>query len=85
MLRLLEEAVAERRVLEQRLDLLAEQNRTLENHLIELKAAVHLQREIPAQVMLRRPVILIDTFEENRLPFHLEFINSFEALLLSSW
>jgi hypothetical protein len=46
-----------------------------------LKTAVHLQREIPAQVMLRRPVILIDAFEENRLPFHLEFINSFEALL----
>jgi len=30
--------------------------------------------------MLRRPVVLIDAFEDNRLPFHLEFINSFEAL-----
>ncbi|KAH8728150.1 hypothetical protein GQ44DRAFT_702688 [Phaeosphaeriaceae sp. PMI808] len=31
--------------------------------------------------MLRQLVILIDAFEDNRLPFHLEFINSVEALL----
>lgn len=80
MFHLLEEALAERRALESRMESLIAQNRTLESHLVELMAAVKQQREIPAQVMLRRPVILIDAFEENRLPFHLEFINSFEAL-----
>jgi hypothetical protein len=80
MFRLLEEALAERKALEQRMDILVAQNRVLEGHLVELKTAVHLQLEVPAQVMLRRPIILIDAFEENRLPFHLEFINSFEAL-----
>jgi hypothetical protein len=80
MFRLLEEALAERRRLESQMETLIAQNQRLESHLLELKAAVQHQREIPAQVMLRRPVILIDAFEENRLPFHLEFINSFEAL-----
>ncbi|CAO2652624.1 Nn.00g009070.m01.CDS01 [Neocucurbitaria sp. VM-36] len=91
MFRMLEEALAERRSFEHRIELLSmqnrnqvelltTQNRVLETHLIELKAAVQEQREIPPQVLLRRPVILIDAFEENRLPFHLEFINSFEAL-----
>ena len=80
MFPMLEEALAERKTLESQMAMLAMQNRTLETHLIELKAAVQQQKEIPAQVLLRRPVILIDAFEENRLPFHLEFINSFEAL-----
>jgi hypothetical protein len=80
MVRLLEELVTEKRALEAKMELLLAQNKTLETHLIELKIAVVQQKEIPAQVMLRRPVVLIDAFEENRLPFHLEFINSFEAL-----
>jgi hypothetical protein len=80
MFRLLEEALAERNALYAKMELLVEQNKTLETHLVELKNAVLHQKEIPAQVMLRRPVVLIDAFEENRLPFHLEFINSFEAL-----
>jgi hypothetical protein len=70
--------------MEASMEVLIAQNKTLEIHLLELKTAVQQQREIPAQVMLRRPVILIDAFEENRLPFHLEFINSFEALFAVS-
>jgi hypothetical protein len=77
---LLEEALAERRGLKSQNQTLIAQNQTLEMHLLDWNAAVQQQREIPAQVMLRRPVILIDAFEENRLPFHLEFITSFEAL-----
>jgi hypothetical protein len=77
---LLEEAVAERKALERTMEELMAQNRRLEYHLVEFKSAVLQQRNIPAPVMLRSPVILIDAFEENRLPFHLEFIDSFEAL-----
>jgi hypothetical protein len=62
------------------MELLLTQNKTLETHLVELKIAVAQNRKIPAQVMLRQPVVLIDAFEENRLPFHLEFIDSFGAL-----
>jgi hypothetical protein len=80
MFRLLEEALVERKALKAQMELLVAQNKTLETHLVELKNAVLQEKEIPAQVMLRRPVILIDAFEENRLPFHLEFIDSFEAL-----
>ncbi|KAF2800524.1 hypothetical protein K505DRAFT_370195 [Melanomma pulvis-pyrius CBS 109.77] len=70
MFNLLEEVLAANR-------LLVAQNNTIYE---ELKAATQVQREIPPQVLLRRPVILIDPFDGNRLPFHLEFINSFEAL-----
>jgi hypothetical protein len=52
MFRLLEEALAERRRLESQMETLIAQNQTLESHLLELKAAVQHQREIPAQVML---------------------------------
>ncbi|KAJ4373372.1 hypothetical protein N0V83_003667 [Neocucurbitaria cava] len=80
MFRMLEEALAERTSFERQMEQLTVQNRILETHLLEIKAAVQQQREIPPQVLLRRPVILIDAFEENRPPFHLVFINSFEAL-----
>jgi hypothetical protein len=79
MFRLFEQALAERRGMESQMQILIAQNQTLMTHVLDLNAAVQQQREIPAQVMLRRPVILIDCFE-NRLPFHLEFITSFEAL-----
>jgi hypothetical protein len=75
-----EEVLAERKGLESQMKTLTAQNQTLEKHLLDWNAAVQQQREIPAQVMLRRSVILIDAFDENRLPFHLEFVTSFEAL-----
>ncbi|KAH7066871.1 hypothetical protein BKA63DRAFT_537293 [Paraphoma chrysanthemicola] len=58
----------------------AEGEKDLQVHLTEIKTMIHVQQELPSQVLLRRPVVLIDAFEGNRLPFHLEFINCFEAL-----
>jgi hypothetical protein len=80
MFRLLEQVLANEEAMKQRVDDLITQNKTLEVQLVEVKTIIQVQQEIPPQVMLRRPVILIDAFEENRLPFHLEFIDSFEAL-----
>jgi hypothetical protein len=80
MLRLLEQALANGEAMEQRIDNLVTQNRTLEAHLVEVKKILQVQQELPSQILLRRPIILIDAFEESRLPFHLEFIDSFEAL-----
>jgi hypothetical protein len=80
MFRLLEEALANEAAMKQRMDDLVTQNKSLEVHFVEMKAMLVVQQEMPSQVLLRRPVILIDAFEENRLPFHLEFIDSFEAL-----
>jgi hypothetical protein len=80
MFRLLEKALANEEAMKQRMDDLVAQNKTLEVHLVEVKTILQVQQELPSQVLLRRPVILIDAFEENRLPFHLEFIDSFEAL-----
>jgi hypothetical protein len=78
--RLLEEALANEEAMKQRVDALVAQSKALEVHIVEVKTIMQIQQEIPSQVLLRRPVILIDAFEENRLPFHLEFIHSFEAL-----
>jgi hypothetical protein len=80
MFRLLEEALANEAAMKQRIDDLVTQNKSLEVHFVEMKAMLVVQQEMPSQVLLRRPVVLIDAFEENRLPFHLEFIDSFEAL-----
>jgi hypothetical protein len=74
MVRLLERLVAERAALESRIEVLSQ------DHIIELKTVILQQKELPAQVMLRPPVVIIDAFEQNRLPFHLEFITSFECL-----
>jgi hypothetical protein len=80
IVRLLEELLAGDKTKDRRLQELEAQNMTLQADLVEVKTIVQVQWQVPAQVMLRRPVTLIDAFDGNRLPFHLEFINSFEAL-----
>lgn len=80
MFQLLQEALADKELLQRRLDELIAQQKSLKIHLIEVKKIVQVQQVMPSQMMLRHPVVLIDAFEGNRLPFHLEFIQSFEAL-----
>jgi hypothetical protein len=80
MLRLLEEALANEVVMKQRIDGLVTQTKSLEIRIVEVKTILQVEQEIPSQIPLRRPVILIDAFEEKMLPFHLDFIDSFEAL-----
>jgi hypothetical protein len=80
MFRLLEEVLANEEATKQRMNDLIAQNKTLEVHLVEVKTMLMVQQELPSQIPLRRPVILIDAFEERMLPFHLDFIDSFEAL-----
>ncbi|KAH7071604.1 hypothetical protein FB567DRAFT_206842 [Paraphoma chrysanthemicola] len=77
---LLKESFANQEEMKRQLEDVLKQNKNLEVHLIEVKTMVQMQEELPPQVLLRRPVVLIDAFEGNRLPFHLEFINCFEAL-----
>ncbi|KAI9865708.1 MAG: hypothetical protein M1813_002166 [Trichoglossum hirsutum] len=53
---------------------------TLVDNITQLRSSLKQQNEIPPQVMLQRPVQLLDAC--GRLaPFHLEFINSSEAFL----
>ena len=56
------------------------QNKLLEEQCLEIKAAITLQKDIPPQVLLQKPVVLNDALGRIA-PFHLEFINSPEALL----
>jgi hypothetical protein len=77
---MLERALENEEAAKSQLEEIDKHNKRLETHLIEVRMMVQAQQELPSQVLLRRPVILIDAFEENRFPFHLEFINSFEAL-----
>ncbi|KAH4045249.1 hypothetical protein HBI56_157010 [Parastagonospora nodorum] len=80
MFRLLQEALADKDAMKRTMDQLVVQQKSIQTHLVEVKGMVQVHQEIPAQMLSRRPVILIDAFDENRLPFHLDFINSFEAL-----
>jgi hypothetical protein len=80
MFQLLQEALSDKELLQRRMDGLIAQQKSLKVHLIEVKQIVQVQQKMPSQMMLRHPVVLIDAFEGNRLPFHLEFIPSFEAL-----
>jgi hypothetical protein len=78
---MLNEALANERAVERRLADIGMQNERLGTHLNEVKAIVQSQRELPPQVLLQRPVILIDAFDGRPLPFHLDFIDSLEALV----
>ncbi|QRC92179.1 hypothetical protein JI435_023260 [Parastagonospora nodorum SN15] len=80
MFRLLQEVLADKDAMKRTMDQLVVQQKSIQTHLVEVKGMVQAHEEIPAQILLRRPIILIDAFDENRLPFHLDFINSFEAL-----
>jgi hypothetical protein len=50
------------------------------NMLLEIKAMMETQNPIPAQVLLQKPFILNDA-RGRIMPFHLEFIDSPEALI----
>lgn len=80
MLCLLEASLANQEAMKQQLEDALKEKKDLQVHLTEIKTMIQVQQELPSQVLLRRPVVLIDAFEGNRLPFHLEFINCFEAL-----
>ncbi|KAH4941512.1 hypothetical protein HBI67_003400 [Parastagonospora nodorum] len=80
MFRLLQEVLADKDAMKRTMDQLVVQQKSIQTHLVEVKGMVQAHEEIPAQILLRRPIILIEAFDENRLPFHLDFINSFEAL-----
>lgn len=55
--------------------------RIVEGHLIEVKAMLHLQQEIPQRVLHEKIISVIDPFETHQLTIPLETIDSFEALL----
>ena len=64
----------------QQIEQLAECNRSLVKEVVQLQNMMQLQHEIPAQVLLQKPVLLLDACGR-MAPFHLEFINSKEAFL----
>ncbi|TPX20146.1 hypothetical protein DIZ76_016034 [Coccidioides immitis] len=68
--------------LEQRqfFQLLLTQNRQLQQSLDDIRHLVRLQTEIPPQVTLQKPVILLDAFGKTA-PFHLDFIDSLDAFV----
>ncbi|MCJ1226930.1 hypothetical protein MMC12_003585 [Toensbergia leucococca] len=55
-------------------------NQQLANEVVEQRAISRLQAEIPAQVLLQKPVILLDACGKVA-PFHLDFVTSIEALV----
>ncbi|MCJ1341108.1 hypothetical protein MMC09_006404 [Bachmanniomyces sp. S44760] len=55
-------------------------NQQLVQEIAQLRMTVQLQRDLPPQVLLQRPVVLLDACGRFA-PFHLEFITSAEALL----
>lgn len=77
MFQMFQQAMKEKAQLEESMKDLATQNRSL---LLELKATIQLQRELPPQVLLQKPVILHDPLGRSA-PFHIEFINSVDALM----
>jgi hypothetical protein len=80
MFRLLQDSFKQKDRLEQQIKDLMAQNNSLETHILEIKAAVKIQNEVPPQILLQRPVVLNDALGRIA-PFHLEFISSVEALL----
>ena len=53
----------------------------VEGHIIEVKALIRMQEEVPQRVLYGTMIRLIDPFEANWLPVPLDTIDSFEALL----
>jgi hypothetical protein len=76
---LLQETLKKNERLEAQFEELKFQNQCLEQHILEVKATVQMQRNLPPQVLLQQPVILHDALGRIA-PFHLEFINSAAAL-----
>lgn len=59
---------------------LMQQNKQLLQSVEEIGQIMQLQSEIPAQILLGQPVVLLDCFGKTA-PFHLEFIDSFETFM----
>ena len=79
MFGMLQETLKKNERLEQRFDEIKGQNQCLERHIIEVKASIQMQRNVPPQVPFQQPVILHDAL--GRIyPFHLEFVTSAAAL-----
>jgi hypothetical protein len=79
MFRMLQETLKKNEKLEQHFEDLRIQNQNLERHIVEVKATIKMQRNVPPQVLLQQPVILHDALGRIA-PFHLEFITSAAAL-----
>jgi hypothetical protein len=79
MFHMLQETWKRNERLEQQLDDIKIQNQTLELHIIDVKTTIQMQRNVPPQVLLQKPVILHDALGRIA-PFHLEFITSAAAL-----
>jgi hypothetical protein len=58
-----------------------ERFRVIEGHLIEVKAMVDMQENIPQRVMALRLTFIIDPFEANSLTIPLDTFDTFEAVL----
>lgn len=68
------------RQMAQKLEQLAESNQVLVQQVVQYQNTLQHQQHIPAQVLLQRPVVLLDACGR-AAPFHLDFINSKEAFL----
>ena len=59
---------------------LMQQNKQLLQSVEDLGRMIQLQDNVPPQILLGQPVILLDCFGKTA-PFHLEFIDSFESFM----
>jgi hypothetical protein len=73
----------EQRLMYQLLQQSVRQNGDLLHHILDVKSILQLQRSIPQQVELQRPVTLLDAYGRIA-PFHLEFINSVEVRVVAA-
>ncbi|WEW61352.1 hypothetical protein PRK78_006842 [Emydomyces testavorans] len=60
--------------------MLISQNEQLQQSLDDIRQLIRLQAAIPPQVILQKPVILLDAFGKIA-PFHLDFIDSLDAFV----
>ena len=60
----------------------ASQNHKMIQKLQDLHTIIRMDKEIPAQVLLSKPAILLDA-RGRFCPFHLEFIDSADVCIIS--
>ena len=80
MFTLLQQTLDDNSKLKAQVHTLISQNNSLEAHILDIKATLLTQNELPPQILLQEPVILHDPLGRIA-PFHLEFINSRDAFL----
>jgi len=64
----------------QKIEQLADSNQVLVQQVVQYQNTLQFQQQIPAQVLLQRPVVLLDACGM-AAPFHLDFINSKKVFL----